>query len=108
MHVFSRFFYICLSIIFLDIMLLGPLPVGAQSGDNSPVGDSAQSLLYLPLAKGEAQDETPQVNPLSVAVTVDSGRATTQTIPVEGGTISVTAAPSSASGGMWARVSTPR
>jgi hypothetical protein len=104
MHIFSRFLYICLSIVFLDIMLLGPLPVSAQSGDNSSVGDSAQSLLYLPLAKGETQDEAPQANPLSIAVTVDSGRATTQTIPVEGGTSRC----NSTSGGMWARVSTPR
>lgn len=82
-----------LSLLLICGFLLRPVPVAAQSsGNEKPAGDSAQVALYLPLALAQAPTQATEANPLSIDVTPDTSRAVTQTIPIEGGSITTTGA----------------
>ena len=81
-----------LSILLIVGLLLRPDPAAAQSnGGVSPAEESVQANMYLPIAMAEVSPSHPNANPLSVTVTADTSRAVTQTIPIEGGTLTVTA-----------------
>jgi hypothetical protein len=74
------------------VTLLQAAPVFAQSTKNpAPGSGSSQLALYIPLAAAEGSTTPSTANPLTIAVTPDTALAVTQTIPAEGGVLSVTA-----------------
>ncbi len=103
-----------LSLLLICGFLLRPFPVIAQSiGNEQPADNRAQAALFLPFVLSEVSlqapqvpevpetpdtpeepdtPETPDANPLTINVTPDNSLAVSQTIPIEGGSLTATGA----------------